>query len=88
MTAQDVKTAGATAILLKADPTAPALIVTGPNLISVKAGTSFAGLTLHRDAEIPLPASGLVVGADYHAVKIGEGWFAHHGPPHGAAGRR
>ena len=71
MNDQAVKTADATPILLKTDPTAPALIVTGPNSISIKGGTTFAGRTFTEDTPVIFDVA-LEAGADY-AVTVKDG---------------
>jgi hypothetical protein len=56
----------ATASLLsKADPNLPALIVTGPQSIAVRAGTIFDGHTFDVETSVLLPDTGLIAGADY-----------------------
>jgi len=69
MNAQDSKTAGATALLLKAEPTTPCIIVTGPQSVSIKGGTTFADCVFAQDTPLPEPAAGWAPGADY-GVKV------------------
>lgn len=59
------KTEAATRILEKADPTTPALFVTGPISVSVKAGTIFAGVAFEVDTPVEDLTAGLDAGCDY-----------------------
>ena len=52
-------------LLVKADPNAPALIVTGAETISIKSGTSFAGRNFDTDTRVLLPEK-LEIGGDYY----------------------
>jgi hypothetical protein len=70
--AKNLKTDHAAQMLVKADPSSPALFVTGPNTISIKAGTRFAGYTFTEDAPVVMPAGGLMPGCDY-AVTVADG---------------
>lgn len=58
------KTQSVTALLVKVDPTTPALLVTGPSAIAIKAGTVFAGHTFTVDTPVVIDVA-LVPGADY-----------------------
>lgn len=61
--------AAAVSRLTKADPTLPALIVTGRETISVRAGTCFGDMPPFAvDTPIPLPADGLEAGQDYAVI--------------------
>ena len=62
------KPANNAALLVKADPNSPALIVLGPDSIAIKAGTIFAGMKFEQDTPLPQPEGGLVAGADYGVV--------------------
>jgi hypothetical protein len=60
-------TAAASA-LTKADPTSPALIVTGRDAIAIKAGTVFAGRTFAEQTAVEMPSAGLTAGTDYAVI--------------------
>jgi hypothetical protein len=51
--------------LTTADPTRPALILTGPRSIAIRAGTNFAGDVFESDTSVELPQGELVAGTDY-----------------------
>ncbi len=63
-----VKTEDATTILVKPDPSTPALKVLGPTEIAIKAGVTFGDNSFGDDVLFPLPGNGLVSGTDYAAV--------------------
>jgi hypothetical protein len=70
MNEQTVKTADATALLLKADPTAPCIVVTGPqSAAAIKGGTTFGDRVFAEDTLLPEPSAGWTPGADY-GVKV------------------
>jgi len=60
-----VKAGNVTALLIKRDPTTPALLVTGRDTIAIKGGTVFAGCIFPEDTPLHAPASGFEVGTDY-----------------------
>src|SRR5581483_10392511 len=51
--------------LLKFDPTAPVLVVTGRETIAIAAGTTFNGRCFDVVTPVAPPAHGFKVGADY-----------------------
>ncbi|MEA2994345.1 MAG: hypothetical protein QOD40_3265, partial [Alphaproteobacteria bacterium] len=61
---------GANPLLIKPDPTEPALIVTGRKTIAIKAGVSFAGRSFAHDTPVPSPDAGLDPGGDYAVVVV------------------
>jgi len=58
--------------LMKANPNAPALIMTGPQQISILSGTAFAGLTFAEDTPVAIAPGLLQPGHDY-AVTVVDG---------------
>lgn len=63
MKTQIAKTADSAPLLVKADATTPALIVTGPRGIAIKAGTVFLdNYTFNHETPLVLPTEGLVPG--------------------------
>lgn len=71
MNTNDTKTSGATPLLIKVDPTAPALIVAGPQSIAIRGGTTFAGVKFGQTTALPAPAEGFSPG-DYGVMLDGE----------------
>lgn len=63
----------ASPVLIKTDPSSPALLVTGSSSIAIKAGTTFAGIFFSGDT--PVPGIDLIPGADY-VVTAADGSFA------------
>ena len=66
-----VEARNATAILVKKDPTSPALLVTARGVIAIKAGTAFGGVTFKADTPVVFDVT-LKPGGDY-AVVIKDG---------------
>ncbi len=58
----------ATRGLIKSDSGSPAMTVTGPTGISIKAGTTFAGISFLHDTPVPAPEAGFIAGTDYVVV--------------------
>jgi hypothetical protein len=71
MNATALKATGSPLSLIKTDPNSPALIVTGLDAISVKAGTIFRGRTFDTDTPVVIDVA-LEPGTDY-AVTIKDG---------------
>lgn len=63
----NVKPKPATASLVKTDPNSPALLVTGRDQVTVKAGTVFAGVTFDKDTAVVFDVA-LEPGSDYGVV--------------------
>jgi hypothetical protein len=68
-----VKNREVTAILVKADPTKPAIFVTGPNTAAISSGIVFGGVTFTKSAAILLPKGGLKAGCDYAVAIAADG---------------
>lgn len=69
--ASSAQAATAQPLLVKADPTTPALKLVGAaDALVIKAGTVFAGHAFDRDTPVELPADGLEPGADYAVVAV------------------
>ncbi len=65
MNQHTVKVASARPALVKADAGSPALVVTGRDVIAVRAGTFFAGRAFDADTAVALPDGGFEPGCDY-----------------------
>jgi hypothetical protein len=66
MNIQTAKEQGATPLLMKADPTAPAILVVG-NSLSIRGGTTFNGRCFDADTPIEMRAD-LIAGTDYGII--------------------
>jgi hypothetical protein len=62
------KAAAAAPALIKVDAASPALVINYPDIVVVKAGTIFAGVSHEDDTPLPAPSGGYEPGADYAIV--------------------
>lgn len=63
-----LKTEASVPVLVKADPTSPVIKITGRDIVSIKAGTSFGPHTFESETGIPFPEGHPKIGCDYVVV--------------------